>query len=159
MLVGGWTGSRDSAGLPDFNDQLYVINGRPWPQTERMTYTMGDSVRWRVINASPDVHPLHLHGFYSRVDARGDMARDTTYWPAERRMAVTERLLPGRRWRWPGPDRPGGWVFHCHLTFHVVSNPGLGSRAPGPRSGTARFGWSIRTTIPRTMSKRGMGGS
>ena len=72
---------RDSAGLPLLNDQLYVINGRPWPHTERMTYTMGDSVRWRVINASPDVHPFHLHGFYFRVDARGDMARDTLYWP------------------------------------------------------------------------------
>lgn len=127
LVVGVWTGGRDPAGLPDFGDQLFVINGRPWPHTERMTYTMGDSVRWRVINASPDVHPLHLHGFYFRVDARGDMARDTTYWPAEQRMVVTERLLPGATMSmaW-SPDRPGGWVFHCHLTFHVVANPGLG---------------------------------
>jgi FtsP/CotA-like multicopper oxidase with cupredoxin domain len=128
LVIGLWTGGRDSAGLPDLSDQLYVINGRPWPHTERMTYAMGDSVRWRVINASPDVHPLHLHGFYFRVDARGDMARDTIYWAAEQRMAVTERLLPGATMAmaW-SPDRPGGWVFHCHLTFHVVSNPGLGA--------------------------------
>ncbi|HJR36579.1 MAG TPA: multicopper oxidase domain-containing protein [Gemmatimonadales bacterium] len=128
LVLGLWTGSRDSAGLPEFNNQIYVINGRPWPHTERMTYAMGDSVRWRVINTSPDVHPLHLHGFYFRVDARGDMARDTIYWAAERRMAVTERLLPGATMAmaWT-PDRPGGWVFHCHLTFHVVSNPGLGA--------------------------------
>ena len=143
LVVGLWTPDTTSAGLPVLNDQLYVVNGRPWPHTERLTYTMGDSVRWRVINASPDVHPLHLHGFYFRVDARGDMARDTLYWPAERRMAVTERLLPGQTMTmaWT-PDRPGGWVFHCHLTFHVISNPGLGTnRLPAAdRSREIRFG-------------------
>ena len=105
---------------------LFTINGRPWPYTERLSYDVGDSIRWRVINASNDVHPFHLHGFYYRVDARGDVARDTVYWPAERRIGVTEPMWAGTTmdmvWH---PDRPGNWIFHCHLNYHVPPNAAL----------------------------------
>jgi FtsP/CotA-like multicopper oxidase with cupredoxin domain len=127
FLISWWVQAKTPGGEPDVSQEIFAINGRPWPHTERLTYAVGDSIRWRVINASADVHPLHLHGFYFRVDARGDYARDTVYWPGERRMAVTERSLPGTTMRLAfQPDRPGGWVFHCHLNWHVVSNPGVG---------------------------------
>ncbi len=127
MVMGIWVEGRKDDGTPDFARELLVINGRPWPHTERLTYDMGDSVRWRIINASFAVHPMHLHGFFYRVDARGDVARDTLYWPHERRMVVTERMAPGTTMSmvW-SPDRPGGWIFHCHNSFHVVGNPSLG---------------------------------
>lgn len=106
--------------------ELFTINGRGWPNTERLSYDVGDSVRWRVINATNDVHPFHLHGFYYRVDARGDLQRDTVYWPAQHRMDVTEPLWDGTTMDmvW-SPDRPGGWIFHCHLNWHVLPNPGF----------------------------------
>jgi FtsP/CotA-like multicopper oxidase with cupredoxin domain len=121
-----WIPGLDSAGNPNFWFGLFTINGRPWPYTERLTYDVGDSVRWRVINASNDVHPLHLHGFYFRVDAHGDLQRDTVYWPSQRRMDVTEPLWDGQTMdlAW-SPDRPGGWIFHCHLNFHVLPNSAL----------------------------------
>jgi FtsP/CotA-like multicopper oxidase with cupredoxin domain len=117
----------DSAGQPD-GRELLTVNGRPWPLTERLTYTVGDSVHWRWINASANSHPLHLHGFYYRVEARGDVARDTVYWPSQQRMAVTELLDQEQTMRmvW-SPERPGGWIFHCHLTFHILGNPPLGT--------------------------------
>ena len=37
-----------------------VINGKSWPYTERLTYTAGEPVRWRWINASDGGHP-HAH--------------------------------------------------------------------------------------------------
>ena len=116
----------DSTGAPDGREFL-SINGRPWPLTERLSYTVGDSVRWRWINASENSHPLHLHGFYYRIESRGDAARDTIYWAGQQRMAVTELLNPEQTMRivW-SPDRPGGWIFHCHLTFHILPNPPLG---------------------------------
>ncbi|HEY7896767.1 MAG TPA: multicopper oxidase domain-containing protein, partial [Gemmatimonadaceae bacterium] len=46
----------------------YTINGRSWPNTERIAATVGDSLHWRIINATSDVHPMHLHGFYFRID-------------------------------------------------------------------------------------------
>jgi FtsP/CotA-like multicopper oxidase with cupredoxin domain len=106
---------------------FFTFNGMPWPGTERLHYAQGDSIRWRFINATPDMHPLHLHGFYFRVTARGDANRDTLYWPAQERMGVTELMGEGTTMNlaWYA-DRPGAWLFHCHLNWHVVPNPALG---------------------------------
>ncbi|MBK5098222.1 MAG: multicopper oxidase domain-containing protein [Gemmatimonadetes bacterium] len=127
MVMGLLYDGKDADGEPDSGSEYMVINGRPWPLTERLTYQVGDSVRWRVVNAMPETHPMHLHGFFYRVDARGDFARDTIYWPAQRRMAVTERMAGGTTMSisW-SPDRPGGWIFHCHLSWHVTANPATG---------------------------------
>jgi FtsP/CotA-like multicopper oxidase with cupredoxin domain len=113
-------------GTADYDHMLFSMNGRPWPNTERLSYDVGDSVHWRIINASADVHPFHLHGFFYRVDARGDMQRDTSYWPAQQRHVVTEPMWDGSTMdmAW-SPDRPGGWIFHCHFNFHVVPNARL----------------------------------
>ena len=112
---------------PDFANGFFMFNGRPWPYTERLEYSQGDSVHWRFINTTADVHPLHLHGFYFRVTARGDVRRDTLYWKAQERMGVTELMDEGTTMdlSWFA-DRPGSWIFHCHLNFHVIPNPALG---------------------------------
>ena len=107
----------------------WTINGRSWPDTERLTYTVGESVRWRFINASNDTHPLHLHGTYFRVTSHGDATRDVAV-PADRQeMVVTEAMRPGTTMSmtW-SPERPGNWLFHCHLIFHVLPE----NRLPEP---------------------------
>jgi FtsP/CotA-like multicopper oxidase with cupredoxin domain len=98
-----------------------AINGKSWPFTERISATVGDTLRWRVVNSSARNHPMHLHGFYFRIDARGDGNKDSLYTPAQRRLAVTEDFNPGHTMYmvW-SPDRQGNWLFHCHLAFHVV---------------------------------------
>jgi len=103
--------------------QFNTVNGRAWPHTERLRYPLGDSVRWRIVNASQEAHPMHLHGFYFRVDAHGapQAEADSIYAPEQRRMAVTETVATRNTasiiW---SPDRPGGWLFHCHLTNHAA---------------------------------------
>ena len=116
--------SRDRHGTP--LRQFNAVNGMAWPHTERFHHAVGDSIRWRIVNASPEVHPMHLHGFFFRVDSRGtpQAEADSIYTPAQRRMAVTESITARHTasivW---SPDRPGGWLFHCHLTSHVVKLP------------------------------------
>src|ERR1043166_8575787 len=56
---------------PKFYDIL-GFNGLSWPHTERLSYRVGQTVHWRIINATRVVHPMHLHGFYFRVDSIGD---------------------------------------------------------------------------------------
>ncbi len=159
MLISAWVMARTPGGDPDFNLEFFSINGRPWPHTERLTYAVGDSVRWRIINATPAPHPMHLHGFYFRVDARGDMARDTVYWPGQRRMAVTELSLPGTTMAIAfSPDRPGGWVFHCHLNWHVVSNPGVGEFMPTTQARDAELMSGHAAHNPNNHVEQGMGG-
>ncbi|HTE47867.1 MAG TPA: multicopper oxidase domain-containing protein, partial [Gemmatimonadaceae bacterium] len=106
---------------------LSVVNGRSWPSTERLDYAMGDTVRWRVINASADSHPMHLHGFYFLVDSRGNGASDTTFVPDQRRRVNTEDLPGGTTMSMTWiPERPGNWLFHCHLPDHFRANGSLG---------------------------------
>ena len=57
----------------------FLINGLSWPATERLTYRVGEKVRWRVVNLSSQRHPMHMHGFYYEVDSLGDGLRDTAY--------------------------------------------------------------------------------
>ena len=110
----------------------FVMNGKAWPHTERLTYTVGDSVRFRMVNTSAAPHPMHLHGFYFNVDSRGDERADTVYAATSPRWAVTERAAPGRTFSltWV-PERPGNWMFHCHDNIHVLRNRPLdGSPLP-----------------------------
>jgi FtsP/CotA-like multicopper oxidase with cupredoxin domain len=103
-----------------------AINGRSWPHTERIVATVGDTLRWRLINATARNHPMHLHGFYYRVDSRGNGLADTLYPAQARRLVVTEGMQPfttmAMTW---GPDRPGNWLFHCHIGFHVLPDARL----------------------------------
>lgn len=126
FLISLWNDSTRADGRLRFDREFWAINGTGWPETERLEATVGDSIRWRVINASADVHPMHLHGFYFRVDALGGAGRDVIYEPTQRRMAVTERLTPGMTMQlvW-SPDRAGGWIFHCHMTVHLLPQPQL----------------------------------
>lgn len=106
--------------------EALAINGKGWPYTERFDFTVGDSVRWRVVNATVRPHPMHLHGAYFRVDGRGTGITDTTYAAPERRMVVTEVMNPRTTMRltW-SPEEPGNWLFHCHLAFHVIAHARL----------------------------------
>jgi len=99
-----------------------TINGLSWPHTERLEYTQGDSVHWRVVNFTELDHPMHLHGFYFRMDAKGNGVTDSVYTADQQRMGVTEILAPfetmSLAWR---AERPGNWIYHCHYATHLSS--------------------------------------
>ncbi len=134
LVLSLWT-KNPRGGVIAITDLLrFTINGKAWPNTERLAYTEGDSVRFRIINTSSAVHPMHLHGFYFNVESRGDGTRDSTFNPAgSRRLVVTERAAPGRTFTmtW-APERSGNWLFHCHDNFHVLRNAPLDG-TPLPR--------------------------
>lgn len=92
-----------------------AINGLSWPHTEHLTYAQNDSVRWRVINFTESDHPMHLHGFDFRVDAKGDGVVDSVYAPTRGRLGDTEVMTPFQTmslaWK---AARPGNWIYHCH---------------------------------------------
>ena len=141
MVLGMWTDTVHRAGLHR-KRVLAVVNGRSWPNTERFEHTVGDTVRWRVINASADLHPMHLHGFYFHVEARGDGSRDSTFAPSARPMVVTEMVGFGAtlRMTWI-PERAGNWLFHCHVPEHFGARGPLGmERAPGAHHDHAKEG-------------------
>ena len=97
-----------------------LVNGLSWPSTERLTYTLGDRVRWRVVNLGTQFHPMHLHGFYFDVESQGDGVRDRSLTPEQRQRVVTQLMPPGgtMTMTWQA-ERPGNWLFHCHIVEHV----------------------------------------
>ncbi|HEX5818720.1 MAG TPA: multicopper oxidase domain-containing protein [Gemmatimonadales bacterium] len=121
FVLGNWFAKGDTAARPVLPiREVMTINGRSWPHTERLEAVVGDSLRWRFINATNGSHPMHLHGVYFAVDSRGDWRQDTAYAPAERPLEVTELMLPGATMtmQWAA-QRPGNWLMHCHFAFHV----------------------------------------
>jgi manganese oxidase len=106
--------------IVDIRQMAFTINGRSWPNTERLKATVGDTLHWRVINATFDVHPMHMHGFYYRVDELTGplVARQGQGEPG--RMVVTERMSPfsAMSMTWV-PERAGNWLLHCHFSLHL----------------------------------------
>ena len=126
FLIGRW-GDPIPGGVVDTGIFRLVMNGKAWPNTEALQYSAGDSIRWRVINATGLVHPMHLHGFYFRVLSRGNQIVDSVFAAGSApRMAVTDRMAPFTTMSllWV-PERPGNWLFHCHENIHIVRNPPL----------------------------------
>ena len=122
------TACGDTAAHPnlecDVGRVAFTINGRSWPNTERITTTVGDSLHWRVINVGGDTHPFHLHGFYYRVDEyHGPMADVAAGRPLPGQLVATEPLpkFAGMAISW-SPDRAGNWLFHCHFSVHLQAD-------------------------------------
>jgi FtsP/CotA-like multicopper oxidase with cupredoxin domain len=86
-----------------------------------LTFKLGETAHWRVINPTASDHAMHLHGFYFIVDGVGDGERFERYTPEQRRVAVTEHVDIGHVFEmtWT-PERMGNWLFHCHMMVHMM---------------------------------------
>ena len=119
LMIGLWYNMLVPVDFDRGFHEIPNINGKSWPHTTRLSYDMGDTVHWRVINGSVATHPMHLHGVHFQIDSEGDGEHDTIYSNAQQRMVVTESMDPGRTmamtWK---PSHPGNWLFHCHLENH-----------------------------------------
>ena len=98
-----------------------TINGASWPYTERLHFTVGQRVRFRIVNLSEETHAMHLHGFHFEVQSNGDGTVDRPVPLAKRRLQVTERIQQGHTFtmQWM-PARAGNWLFHCHMVGHMT---------------------------------------
>ncbi len=129
VVISAWDDSLPNPASQYGPRQVYAINGRSWPFTERLAYDQGDSIRWRVLNLSQHTHPMHLHGTYFRVQSRGTPFTDSTLGAASR-LVVTELLLAGATMTmdWTA-ERAGNWLFHCHTINHIDEALRLGAAA------------------------------
>jgi FtsP/CotA-like multicopper oxidase with cupredoxin domain len=121
FVIGLYSEDPDSAaGRTPHPREIVVINGKAWPHTERFTFTEGDTVAWRVINASAAPHPMHLHGFYFQLERTGFEGADNPLPVSAIKQANTNLLPPGSTMAIRFVvNRPGNWLFHCHLAVHV----------------------------------------
>jgi FtsP/CotA-like multicopper oxidase with cupredoxin domain len=75
---------------------------------------VGELQVWDVFNDTMMDHPFHLHGFFFQVlEENGKPPayrswEDTVNVPAKGRVRIA----------WMPDDRPGGWMYHCHILEH-----------------------------------------
>jgi FtsP/CotA-like multicopper oxidase with cupredoxin domain len=97
------------------NKPEYQINGAPFWKAQPFHASIGDRQIWTVRNESKFAHPLHLHGFWF--------------------LPLDEQLHPIRPMAWKDTinvpvdgtvrffvtfdERPGMWMFHCHILDHA----------------------------------------
>jgi FtsP/CotA-like multicopper oxidase with cupredoxin domain len=78
---------------------------------------VGELQVWDVINDTLMDHPFHLHGFFFQVlEVNGEA-------PAFLSWEDTVNVPPRSRVRiaWMPDDRPGEWMYHCHILEHHES--------------------------------------
>jgi FtsP/CotA-like multicopper oxidase with cupredoxin domain len=122
FVINVFSNKNDTEGASPEWVEAVTINGRSWPFTERLKPSVGDLLTWKVINASNRGHPMHLHGFYFDVLERGNTEKTDIFTEDQKKLVVTENLYGKNTMtmQWV-PKRPGNWLFHCHLSFHVSS--------------------------------------
>jgi FtsP/CotA-like multicopper oxidase with cupredoxin domain len=93
----------------------FRVNDQPFWSAEPYRAKLGESQVWVVKNDTDWDHPFHLHGFFFQVlDDKNQPVRplawkDTVNVP----MKTTVRLLV------TFDERPGEWMFHCHILDHA----------------------------------------
>jgi FtsP/CotA-like multicopper oxidase with cupredoxin domain len=75
---------------------------------------VGELQVWELVNETGQDHPFHLHGFFFQVvDENGKRPsfpawKDTVNVPRKGRVRIA----------WLPDDRPGQWMYHCHILEH-----------------------------------------
>jgi uncharacterized cupredoxin-like copper-binding protein len=98
----------------------YSLNGKSFPATAPITAKQGDWVLFHYFNEGTQIHPMHLHQFDQIVLAKDGYPLDAPY------VADVVNVAPGERYSvLVKLDKPGAWVWHCHILPHVEDEDGM----------------------------------
>jgi FtsP/CotA-like multicopper oxidase with cupredoxin domain len=85
------------------------INGKIYPDTDKVVLPSGQRVRFDYFNQSPMAHPMHLHGHFFEVVGSKGLRKDTLIVEGHMGRASIEFIA----------DNPGDWMHHCHNIYHA----------------------------------------
>lgn len=100
-------------------DTFWSFNGKSWPMQDHevlppplVTFRRGKSYIIELINQTPHMHPIHLHGHTFKVIASSKEEvvphfADTTLVAPKERVKIAFKA-----------DNPGDWMIHCHIIEH-----------------------------------------
>jgi FtsP/CotA-like multicopper oxidase with cupredoxin domain len=93
----------------------YGINNVAFAKNHPVTATPGETQVWTIKNSTKWSHPFHLHGFFFQVlDEKGEHVqplewKDTVNVPLDQTVKVVVKY----------DNRPGSWMYHCHILDHA----------------------------------------
>lgn len=98
----------------------FTINGKAFPATKPITANVGETILVHYFNEGLQAHPMHLHGPTQTVIAKDGHPLPQPY------VADTILVGPGERYSvLVTPNRPGAWVWHCHILTHAEAPEGF----------------------------------
>jgi FtsP/CotA-like multicopper oxidase with cupredoxin domain len=75
---------------------------------------VGELQVWDILNDTKMDHPFHLHGFFFQVLERDGAGTVPPSWEDTVTVPAKSRI----RFAWLPDDRPGNWMYHCHILEH-----------------------------------------
>lgn len=91
------------------------INGVPFSEAGHISARVGERQVWTVRNTFEWDHPFHLHGFFFQVLDVNGIAPAVREWKDTANVPVDGQM----RFVVDFDDRPGMWMFHCHILDHA----------------------------------------
>jgi len=98
--------------FPDDNSVEMGINGIPYWDVQPIEARVGETHIWTVRNDTEFNHPFHLHGYFFQViddDSRVPEWKDSVDIPVESELRLAVYF----------DERPGMWMYHCHILDHA----------------------------------------
>jgi FtsP/CotA-like multicopper oxidase with cupredoxin domain len=93
------------------NKVVMGINGIHHEHAIPIESKVGQTEVWTVRNDKDFAHPFHLHGYFFQVldDSRVPQWKDTVDIPVHSELKLAVHF----------GDRPGVWMYHCHILDHA----------------------------------------
>ena len=90
---------------------IWSFNGEKLSDAPPIRLSLGERVRFLLVNDTMMDHPVHLHGMWSDLEdesGRFQVRKHTLIVQAGHRLSCRVTA-----------DVPGAWAFHCHLALHM----------------------------------------
>lgn len=131
-------------------ENVFTLDGKAFPEAPVLRVPLGARVLLHLVNASgEESHVMHLHGYTFRVVALDGNPLAHPY------SADTLDLGPSQTADVAfTADNPGNWMFHCHITDHMI-NPG--PQGEGNAATPANMGglMTFIEVLPRRQAEKG----
>jgi FtsP/CotA-like multicopper oxidase with cupredoxin domain len=90
----------------------FLVNGDV--HTNDNPVNVGELQVWEVSNTSLMDHPFHLHGFFFQVIEENGKLLDYKAWKDTYNLKPKSKI----KIAWVPDNRPGRWMYHCHILEH-----------------------------------------
>lgn len=101
-----------SVGVSLRNGIDFLVNGDT--HADDKPVKAGELQVWEVSNTSLMDHPFHLHGFFFQVLQINGSQVESVQW----KDTVNLRPRSKVKIAWMPDNRPGSWMYHCHILEH-----------------------------------------
>lgn len=99
-----------------YHADFFTINGKSFPETPMISAKIGDTLRFRIINAGSQLHTIHLHGHTVLVTHKDGIPLPEPLEMDTIPIAPAERVDFVFR-----ANNPGEWPLHCHIPAHQTN--------------------------------------